>query len=202
MEDVILVPSVNVPGRIWKLNKQEIFRNHHLIKANGTVALAKRYEYPEDYKNGLKGLAIAGALGFGPDVYDYFTLEDGNYIVYEKYTGPNLEELLEANPLSWNNLDLIVNLLLRARELLSAAHDKGLLHNDPNLSNFIVHGDHLKLIDFDVSEYAGNVSSQTAIGWKQDNWEEFYSEIRRLYEDHPNRELSEELFKRSGELME
>ena len=68
-------------------------------------------------------------------IYDVGTDEDGPYVVMELINGKTLDEMVENNPLTWEDLREII---LQSEEALAAAQNLNLIHRDLKPSNLMI----------------------------------------------------------------
>lgn len=96
-------------------------------------------------------------------IYDVGTDEDGPYVVMELINGRTLDELVEENTLTWEDLREII---VQSQEALAAAQDLDLIHRDLKPSNLMIcwlpSGKfQVKIVDFGLAKFSASPSLQT-----------------------------------------
>lgn len=96
-------------------------------------------------------------------IYDVGTDEDGPYVVMELINGKTLDEMVENNPLTWEDLREII---LQSEEALAAAQNLNLIHRDLKPSNLMISWlpsgkFQVKIVDFGLAKFSASPSLQT-----------------------------------------
>lgn len=96
-------------------------------------------------------------------IYDVGTDEDGPYVVMELINGRTLDELVEENTLTWEDLREII---VQSQEALAAAQNLDLIHRDLKPSNLMISWlpsgkFQVKIVDFGLAKFSSSPSLQT-----------------------------------------
>ena len=96
-------------------------------------------------------------------IYDAGIDEDGPYVVMELINGRTLDEMVEENTLTWDDLREII---IQSEEALAAAQNLNLIHRDLKPSNLMVcwlpSGKfQVKIVDFGLAKFSASPSLQT-----------------------------------------
>ena len=96
-------------------------------------------------------------------IYDAGIDEDGPYVVMELINGRTLDEMVEENTLTWEDLREII---IQSEEALAAAQNLNLIHRDLKPSNLMVcwlpSGKfQVKIVDFGLAKFSSSPSLQT-----------------------------------------
>lgn len=96
-------------------------------------------------------------------IYDVGTDDDGPYVVMELINGKTLDEMVEDNPLTWEDLREII---LQSEEALAAAQNLNLIHRDLKPSNLMISWlpsgkFQVKIVDFGLAKFSASPSLQT-----------------------------------------
>ena len=96
-------------------------------------------------------------------IYDAGIDEDGPYVVMELINGRTLEEMVEENTLTWEDLREII---VQSEEALAAAQNLNLIHRDLKPSNLMIcwlpSGKfQVKIVDFGLAKFSASPSLQT-----------------------------------------
>lgn len=96
-------------------------------------------------------------------IYDAGIDDDGPYVVMELINGRTLDEMVEENTLTWEDLREII---IQSEEALAAAQNLNLIHRDLKPSNFMVcwlpSGKfQVKIVDFGLAKFSSSPSLQT-----------------------------------------
>lgn len=96
-------------------------------------------------------------------IYDAGIDDDGPYVVMELINGLTLDEMVEENTLTWDDLREII---LQSEEALAAAQNLNLIHRDLKPSNLMIcwlpSGKfQVKIVDFGLAKFSSSPSLQT-----------------------------------------
>ena len=96
-------------------------------------------------------------------IYDAGIDEDGPYVVMELINGRTLDEMVEENTLTWEDLREII---IQSEEALAAAQNLNLIHRDLKPSNLMIcwlpSGKfQVKIVDFGLAKFSSSPSLQT-----------------------------------------
>ena len=96
-------------------------------------------------------------------IYDAGIDDDGPYVVMELINGRTLDEMVEENTLTWDDLREII---LQSEEALAAAQNLNLIHRDLKPSNLMIcwlpSGKfQVKIVDFGLAKFSSSPSLQT-----------------------------------------
>jgi serine/threonine protein kinase len=96
-------------------------------------------------------------------IYDAGIDDDGPYVVMELINGRTLDEMVEENTLTWEDLREII---IQSEEALAAAQNLNLIHRDLKPSNLMVcwlpSGKfQVKIVDFGLAKFSSSPSLQT-----------------------------------------
>ncbi len=96
-------------------------------------------------------------------IYDAGIDEDGPYVVMELINGRTLDEMVEENTLTWEDLREII---IQSEEALAAAQKLNLIHRDLKPSNLMIcwlpSGKfQVKIVDFGLAKFSSSPSLQT-----------------------------------------
>ena len=96
-------------------------------------------------------------------IYDAGIDEDGPYVVMELINGRTLEEMVEENTITWEDLREII---VQSEEALAAAQNLNLIHRDLKPSNLMIcwlpSGKfQVKIVDFGLAKFSASPSLQT-----------------------------------------
>lgn len=96
-------------------------------------------------------------------IYDAGIDEDGPYVVMELINGRTLDEMVEENTLTWEDLREII---IQSEEALAAAQNLNLIHRDLKPSNLMIcwlpSGKfQVKIVDFGLAKFSASPSLQT-----------------------------------------
>jgi len=96
-------------------------------------------------------------------IYDAGIDDDGPYVVMELINGRTLDEMVEENTITWEDLREII---IQSEEALAAAQNLNLIHRDLKPSNLMVcwlpSGKfQVKIVDFGLAKFSSSPSLQT-----------------------------------------
>ena len=96
-------------------------------------------------------------------IYDVGIDDDGPYVVMELINGRTLDELVEENTVTWEDLREII---VQSQEALAAAQNLDLIHRDLKPSNLMISWlpsgkFQVKIVDFGLAKFSSSPSLQT-----------------------------------------